>query len=184
MTTVRLHIFIQRIAAVGLIMAALMMVVFTQTSVPLWVLEEVIERGYAVPSRSVFEVAHLLRSSQADHIVLLDAREIDEYRVSHLVGAQHLAPNIVPEEFLRLYGAELRGKRIIIYCSVGKRSSDAAARLSQAAQKAGATECANMRGGIFRWYAEQFELVDANNQATGALHRFDRFWGMVVPNRP
>jgi len=180
----RLQMFVYLVVVIGLIGAAVMTVVFKQTSLPLWALEEVIERGYAVPSRSVFEVAHLLRSAGAERVLLLDAREIDEYKVSHLAGAQHLAPNILPEEFLQRYGAALRGKRVIIYCSVGKRSSDAAARLSQAAQKAGAVECANMRGGIFRWYTEQFELVDTSGQATRALHKFDRFWGMFVPERP
>ncbi len=62
---------------------------------------------------------------------LLDAREPDEYAVSHLHGAIRVAPDSTAEQ---LSGRVDFSRPIVVYCSVGYRSSILARRLTAAAQ--------------------------------------------------
>jgi rhodanese-related sulfurtransferase len=116
--------------------------------------------------------------SQLNDYVLFDVRERAEYDVSHIAAARHIEPTMSAAEFMRLYGAELHGKDAVFYCSVGKRSSDAALRVEQVAKAAGARECYNLRGGIFRWHNLRRKVVDSVGRAQ-RVHPFDRFWGTV-----
>jgi rhodanese-related sulfurtransferase len=58
-----------------------------------------------------------------DDILLLDVRKEKEYAVSHIDGALRVDPGISADEFMQIYGEQLAGKNVILYCSVGRRSS-------------------------------------------------------------
>jgi rhodanese-related sulfurtransferase len=119
----------------------------------------------------------LIESSAS--VIVFDVREREEYDVSHLAGAIHLAPSTTSLDFTRLYGNQLLGKKVIFYCSVGKRSGDAASRLESAARAKGATDVLNLRGGIFRWYNEGFEVRNGDGMAH-EIHPFNNQWKMLV----
>ena len=111
--------------------------------------------------------------------LLFDVRERDEYDVSHLASAIHLSPATTSLDFVRLYGNQLHGKHIIFYCSVGKRSGDAAVRIETAAREHGATSVENLRGGIFRWYNAGFEVKNSAG-ITQEIHPFNNQWKILV----
>jgi rhodanese-related sulfurtransferase len=118
-----------------------------------------------------------------DDVLLLDVREEVEYNESHLKGALQMPPAISPQDFANRYGAAFKGKNLIVYCSVGKRSSDALLRLESLAKASGAKQCYNLRGGIFRWFNSGGDVVNA--QGTAALvHPFDKVWGLLLVRHP
>lgn len=130
-----------------------------------------------VEARSVLQQME----SQAPPI-LVDVREPAEYAVSHLPGALRIAPGASAAEVVTALGAVQPGSRIVMYCSVGVRSSRLAERARERLLARGASSVANLRGGIFRWHAERLPLVDANG-ATDAIHGFDRRWSRLLPRQ-
>ncbi|MEM7429740.1 MAG: rhodanese-like domain-containing protein, partial [Pseudomonadota bacterium] len=59
----------------------------------------------------------------AESALIFDVREEDEYAVSHLPGAIRITPGMNARSFLKRFGTQASGKRVIFYCSVGVRSS-------------------------------------------------------------
>jgi rhodanese-related sulfurtransferase len=105
------------------------------------------------------------------NFVLLDARELKEYKVSHLKNAIHIGY----DEFnLKKTTSKLTNKNatIVVYCSVGIRSEDIAERL----QKAGYKNVFNLFGGIFEWKNKQNVVVDSLNNPTEKVHTFSKEW--------
>lgn len=103
--------------------------------------------------------------------VLLDARELKEYNVSHLKNAIHVGYNHFN---LKETTAKLTNKKatIIVYCSVGIRSEDIAEKL----QNAGYKNVYNLFGGIFEWKNKENIVVDSKNQPTKNVHTFNKEW--------
>lgn len=117
--------------------------------------------------------------TDSSSVLLFDVREREEYDISHIAGAIQLSPSITSLDFTRLYGNHVRGKHIVFYCSVGKRSGDAALRIDSAARERGAISIENLRGGIFRWYNAGFEVKNAVG-ITQAIHPFNNQWKLLV----
>ena len=110
--------------------------------------------------------------------ILLDIREPDEYAVSRLPGAIWVNPSASAETALIQMG-DVRGKNIVVYCSVGKRSSIFAEREQEQLLKMGAASVSNLETGIFGWHNEERGLVDANGK-TDAVHPYNTFWKRYV----
>ncbi|MGF1605370.1 MAG: rhodanese-like domain-containing protein [Rhodothalassiaceae bacterium] len=136
---------------------------------------ERIANNSEVPQQSPTEVAQAL-----DHkdVLLLDVREEAEFAVSHLPGAMRVDPALSGDEFLRLYGQRIEGKRLIFYCSIGRRSTTLAERVMQAGLPT--HRLANLKGGIFRWHGEGLPLVNAAGP-TDHAHPYNWFWKQVMP---
>lgn len=111
------------------------------------------------------------------NIILLDIREPDEYAVSRLPGAIRVDPNANALSVIHM--GNLTGKKIVVYCSVGRRSSIFAEREQEALLEMGASSVVNLERGIFGWHNEQRALVDANG-ATDAVHPYDAIWKRYV----
>ena len=115
---------------------------------------------------------------------MFDVRQAEEHAVSHLPNAIWLDPSSSAEDFVEDFGAELVGKRVIFYCSVGRRSSDMLSRLlndpeaGPVLQQAQLT--ANLEGGVFSWANSERSLVDSNQQTTQKVHPFNAFWGRLI----
>lgn len=129
----------------------------------------------SVPYASVKQVNNLLKrsfdSAQGDNVILLDARELKEFKVSHIKNAIHVGY----DEFnLKKTTTKLTDKNatIIVYCSVGIRSEDIAEKL----QKAGYTNVYNLFGGIFEWKNKENTVVDSKNNPTEQVHTFSKEW--------
>jgi len=94
---------------------------------------------------SVDEVSYLLDRPGAPKPRLVDCRELDEWQICHLSGAE-LVPlsqfgELAPQRFSQ------PAEHVIIYCHHGMRSLRAAEWLRQR----GFTQVQSMRGGIDAW---------------------------------
>ncbi len=112
-------------------------------------------------------------SGPADAVpLLLDIREPEEYQVSHLPGALLAANADAARTALR--GVD-RDREIVVYCSVGMRSS----AVAEALQSNGFRRVSNLRGGIFSWANEGRSLYSGERRVN-AVHSFNRDWGRLL----
>lgn len=110
--------------------------------------------------------------------IILDVREQKEFNVSHLPGAQRVSPDISAEELMSQL-KDVKDRTVIVYCSVGMRSSRLASRVQSKLQKNGAKTVINLSGGIFRWHNEKRPL-SRKGKATDVVHPYDSWWGRYV----
>ncbi len=109
--------------------------------------------------------------TQKETFTLLDARETNEYKVSHLPNAI----NVGYDKFDIKTVQNLPKKTpILIYCSVGYRSE----RIGERLQKAGFSQVYNLYGGIFDWANRKFPLLDAREKTTLKVHPYSKTWGL------
>jgi rhodanese-related sulfurtransferase len=111
------------------------------------------------------------RSQGGPAPLLIDVRTAQEYAVSHLPGARHVAVDQVLDVAERELAQIDRSQPIVVYCSVGVRSAAAARDL----QLAGFTQVKNLRGSLFQWANEGREL-----QGGQRVHPFDVRWGRLL----
>ncbi len=108
-------------------------------------------------------------SKHLSEFYILDARELDEYEVSHLPGAKWIG-------FSDFHPSRIedipKDATIITYCSVGFRSEQIAEKLL----KSGYKNTYNLKGSIFQWSNEKLPLVDSDGIATDSIHGFNRKW--------
>ncbi len=109
--------------------------------------------------------------SPEPEMIFLDAREINEYAVSHFENAVWVGYNDF--ELSRVEGIE-KDEQIIVYCSVGYRSE----KVSEKLIEAGYTNVSNLYGGIFEWRNQDNEIVNPNGEKTDSIHAFDKTWGI------
>jgi len=105
-------------------------------------------------------------------IAILDAREQNEYNVSHLKNAVFVGYNHFN---LAKTTKQLTNKQqpIVVYCSLGIRSEDIAEKL----KKAGYTDVFNLYGGIFEWKNKGFSVFNLQNKETQKVHAYSKNWG-------
>lgn len=111
--------------------------------------------------------------------VLFDVRESREFEASHLPSAIHVDPNESGQGFLAKNREKLRGRVAIFYCAVGVRSSLMLERVASLVGPYDAVAFYNLRGGIFRWFAEGRAVVDANGPAL-RIDPYDDSWGKLL----
>ena len=111
-------------------------------------------------------------SPQRKSLLLFDVREPEEYAVSHLQGAR---PAPSKDEALKALQGTPSDQRIVLYCSVGYRSSE----LAQFLMKKGFTEVYNLEGSIFAW-ANEGRPVYRGNELVKVVHPYDRIWGRLL----
>jgi rhodanese-related sulfurtransferase len=140
-----------------------------------WIfVEKKIRREFPEVDRiSTDELSRWLADSHRAHPVLLDVRTGSEFSVSHLAGAQNVAPETEPA-LANLPSA--KDTPIVTYCSVGYRSAAFARKL----QIAGFTDVRNLEGSIFQWANEERPLVDAKDERTRKVHPYDAFWARLL----
>jgi len=106
--------------------------------------------------------------------LLIDCRAPEEFRISHIPGAL----NLTSVEDIR--GATTKpDQEIIVYCSVGVRSSG----LAEALNQAGFAKASNLKGSIFQWANEGRELHTRAGVKTTDVHPFNSRWGMLLKGR-
>lgn len=135
----------------------------------------VVEEFKTVRHISAGELSALERSK----LVIFDVREDEEYAVSHLNQAIRVDPDIGAGEFMRKYAGQIAGKTVIVYCSVGVRSSALAERIAPALKTSGENQVYNLTGGIFQWHNEKRPLT-RGAQSTPYVHPYNRSWGRLI----
>jgi rhodanese-related sulfurtransferase len=126
-----------------------------------------------VRQMSTDELASVLNNAEHPAPLILDIREPEEFEVSHLPGARQVSPGSDPGIAL---GDIPRDQPIVVYCSVGYRSSRFAARLAEA----GFADVANLEGSIFQWANEGRPLENASGGANVKVHPYDARWGKLL----
>lgn len=163
--------FRQRIAAFFGLFALYMSPVNAQT----WdSLRQYIRKRFPeVRQLSTDELANwLAETDKMPRPLLVDARRIEEFSVSHLPQA-HMADTI--EAVLAL--PRLENQPIVVYCSVGYRSSVLAKKL----HRAGLTNIWNLEGSIFAWANEGRPVYCGQKPLFPArVHPYDKKWGQLL----
>ncbi len=118
---------------------------------------------------STDSLAGLLSRTDAPPPVLLDVRALDEFDVSHLDGAIRVQSVEEARAALQKIDSE---SGVILYCSVGYRSSE----LAQDLMDAGFDNLHNLEGGLFTWANE------GRPMASGAslVHPYNRLWSTLL----
>ena len=136
------------------------------------VLEKIHNEFPEVKYLSTKDLAKWIEDKSRKSPLIFDTRKEDEYLVSHLQNAKHLHP-------MSDFVSELKGIRsdapIVVYCSVGYRSSAVARELS----KLGYTNVSNLDGSIFKWANEGRKVV-CNKTAVLKVHPYDSNWGQLL----
>jgi rhodanese-related sulfurtransferase len=117
-----------------------------------------------VPEVSVKEV-------KKSDVIYLDAREINEYQVSHIKGAIWIG---YADFKMKRVQSISKTSKIVVYCSVGYRSE----KITQKLIAKGYTNVSNLYGGIFEWVNENHSLVNDDNQTTIKIHAYNKEWGV------
>lgn len=127
-----------------------------------------------VPQMTTAELARRL-GENGGRPVLIDTRTREEYAVSRLPGA-------VWAETPKQIRAALRDvppeRAVVLYCSVGVRSSRAAADL----MRDGRGKVFNLRGSIFQW-ANEGRPIEREGQSATGVHPYNRKWGELLDAR-
>lgn len=134
-----------------------------------------------VPQLSVAALQAWLRDGGRRRPLLLDARARDEYTVSHIEGAHH-APTLA--EAQAVLARHAQDRQVVLYCSVGLRSSVLAERLLARLRRDRAAgevlpEVFNLEGSLFEWANAGLPLTSAQGPAT-QVHPYDAHWGTLL----
>lgn len=105
--------------------------------------------------------------------ILLDARELEEFKVSHLKNSLFVSYNNFDLKKTLSKLPKDKNTKIVVYCSLGIRSETVAYKLIQA----GYTNVYNLYGGIFEWKNKGFQIVDTLGNPTEKIHAFSKSWG-------
>ncbi len=103
--------------------------------------------------------------------VLVDIRPAKERKVSMIPGAITVKQL---ESNLALY----KHRPILLYCTIGERSSVYALRLN--AQ--GWENVANLRGGVLAWAQANRKFVTSDNKKTRKVHVYGSAWNLLPVN--
>lgn len=110
-------------------------------------------------------------------VTFLDAREIEEYKVSHLKNAIHAGYDKFELEIIEKKIPN-KDQEIVVYCSLGIRSEVIAIKL----KKGGYTNVKNLYGGIFEWKNKNFSVYNAQEKVTDSIHTFSNKWSKWLNN--
>ncbi len=113
-------------------------------------------------------------SLNKNEVVIFDVREQEEFEVSHLQGAIRVPPNMSPANFISTFGEQSKGKTLVFYCSVGRRSSELASGIQSKLSVAEQARVYNLEGGIFRWHNDRRGLV-SGTQVSDFVHPYSWF---------
>ena len=125
-----------------------------------------------VPQMSTQQLAAMRADGTAPDIVLLDARTATEFNVSHLPGAVLASNTRMALEAIEPV------RTVVVYCSVGYRSS----RLAEKLRARGIENVFNLEGSLFQWANEGRPLYRGEERVYQA-HPYDEEWGQLLDRR-
>lgn len=123
--------------------------------------------GFSVQTVSAEELS-AMKSAK-----LLDAREFDEYKVSHLPNSIYVGDK---DFSLKRLSGLAKTDTIVVYCTVGYRSEKVAEKL----EKAGYDHVFNLFGGIFSWKNNGGVVVDNSEKVTEKVHCYNKSWSVFL----
>ncbi|MCG9792249.1 rhodanese-like domain-containing protein [Flavobacterium algicola] len=137
--------------------------------------------------KKVGPILNLLNSESVPYIttedlkkskfVLLDSREPEEYKVSHIPNAVFVGYGDFKSETVTQL-IKNRNTPIVVYCSIGVRSENIGEKLL----KLGYTNVQNLYGGIFEYKNKGGIVVNKYNKKTDSVHTYNKKWGAYLNN--
>ena len=124
--------------------------------------------SFSVPTMGVAEL-----KATKEPVYLLDAREVEEYEVSHIPNAIHVGYDHFDATQL---AAIPKDAKVVLYCSIGYRSE----KIGEQVAALGYTNVHNLYGSIFEWVNQGNTVVDNKGQATQKVHTYNRVWSVWV----
>ncbi|WP_109302475.1 rhodanese-like domain-containing protein [Aquimarina sp. AU474] len=121
----------------------------------------------SIPYISVDEL-----TGEQGEAILLDARELEEYNISHLKSAMHIGYTHFDIKKIINQPQIDKDTKIIVYCSLGIRSEDISEKLMQA----GYTNVYNLYGGIFEWKNNDHPVINSKGEVTDNVHPCSKQW--------
>ncbi len=107
--------------------------------------------------------------------IILDAREWEEYEVSHLKNAVW-----VGYDDFKLADVENKypnkNANIVVYCSIGVRSENIGEELLES----GYSNTKNLYGGIFEWTNQGYPVYNTKGEKTKKVHAYGKLWGKYL----
>jgi rhodanese-related sulfurtransferase len=124
--------------------------------------------SFSVPVMQPEQLSYELQRNNS--IVVLDARELTEYNVSHLKNAL-----VVGYDDVDLHALDTVAKdtKVVVYCSVGYRSE----RVGEQLLERGFTNVHNLYGGIFDWINNEYPVYSGDTITTDTVHGYNKNWG-------
>ena len=129
---------------------------------------------HSIPYISVEELRMFKKN---DSVVILDAREPEEFEVSHLKSSINIGFDDFSSEEKQLQKIN-KDSQIIVYCSVGIRSE----KIGEKLKEAGFTNVRNLYGGIFEWKNRGYPVIDSTGTETENVHVFSKQWSKWLNN--
>ena len=119
---------------------------------------------------SEFPVVMPNQISNLSNYQVLDAREKEEFAVSHLHNSRWVGYDTFSLETVRDLD---KSKPVLIYCTVGARSQEIGKQLKEA----GFQRVYNLYGGIIQWVNDGKE-VECEGKPTSKVHTYSQTWGI------
>lgn len=110
--------------------------------------------------------------ARAGDLLLLDVRTHAEFRVSHIEGAIRVDPQASTKSISALIKGLGSPSLVVLYCSVGYRSTRMANRLQKILPPDSGVQLYNLSGGVFLWHNEYRPLEDGQGP-TEYMHPYD-----------
>lgn len=107
--------------------------------------------------------------------ILLDAREIKEFNVSHIENAINVGYDKFDSKKITKTIPN-KNTKIVVYCSIGVRSEIIGEKLL----KLGYKNVSNLYGGIFEWKNKGGKVIDLNGIETDRVHTFNKEWSQYL----
>ena len=123
------------------------------------------------------------KSSESERLLIIDTRKREEYDVSFISGAKHLAFPASESDVKQFAEENISDQTevIVCYCSLGYRSSKVAQTLSQVLRQDQIERISvhNLEGSIFQWANEGRSLSTVRGEPTLSCHPFSTMWGLL-----
>ena len=133
------------------------------------------ERYPAVPQVSTAQLRDWRVDTTRAQPLLLDARAPAEFEVSHLLGA-HRASDLAAA--LRALEGRAKDSPVVVYCSVGVRSTALADQLI----REGWRNVSNLEGSMFEWANLGWPVYRGAVPAS-KVHPYDKRWGTLLERK-
>ncbi|MCA1668560.1 MAG: rhodanese-like domain-containing protein [Thermomicrobia bacterium] len=119
----------------------------------------IFKKLFAAPQheRAAVGVDEARRRVDAGEALLVDVREMDEWRAGHVAGAIHIPLGAVASRVAALP----KDREILVICCTGNRSAMAQERLAQV----GFTNVTNIEGGITAWAEQGYPVATGEGRA-------------------
>lgn len=123
---------------------------------------------YSIPTITVADAYEA-----KEKYVFLDARELHEYKTSHIEKAIHIGYDDFDMSKLESIPKDAN---IVIYCSIGYRSE----KIGEKLKKKGYQSVQNLYGSIFEWVNQHYPIYDYSGYPTVRLHTYSKKWSKWI----